>query len=326
MASRLRPLAALLAVAALLSACGGAQPAASTDPNRFVIGMSQANNAEPWRAAMNAQIAAAAARHPELEVQFADAAQNNATQVADVERFIQAGVDLLIISPNEATPLTNVVARAYDQGIPVIVLDRKVNGDKYTMWIGADNKLIGRRAGAYTAQWCQSQGRAPCNVIELRGLEGSTPATERGDGFREGIASNPGVKLIASQNADWIGEKAVPLTEAMLKVNPQVDVVYAHNDPMAEGALKAFAELGADPSTTLIIGIDALPTPDGGIKSVLEDRLDVTYVYPTGGEEAIEWAVKILQEQATPPKEIILDTREVLPANASELLKAYGGN
>ncbi len=317
--------AALLLALTALAACGGAQPAAQPAADRFIIGMSQANNAEPWRAAMNAQIAAAAKLHPELEVQFTDAAQNNATQVADVEQFIKAGVDLLIISPNEATPLTNVVARAYDQGIPVIVLDRKVNGDKFTMWIGADNKLIGRRAGAYAAQWCKDQGRATCNVIELRGLEGSTPATERGDGFREGIATNPGVKIIASQNADWIGEQAIPLTAAMLKVNPQVDVVYAHNDPMAEGALKAFQELDVDPSKTLLIGIDALPTPDGGIKSVLDDRLDVTYVYPTGGEEAIEWAVKILKEQAQPPKEVILDTLEVLPANAADLLKSFGG-
>ncbi|NTU80574.1 MAG: substrate-binding domain-containing protein [Chloroflexales bacterium] len=325
MAKRLRPLLATAVLFTLLAACSSAQPAAQPTAERFLIGMSQANNAEPWRAAMNAQIAAAARKLPELEVRFADAAQNNATQVADVERFIEEGVDLLIISPNEATPLTNVVARAYDKGIPVIVLDRKVNGDKYTMWIGADNKLIGRRAGAYAAQWCKDQGRAPCNVIELRGLEGSTPATERGDGFREGIATNSAVKIIASQNADWIGDKAIPLAVAMLKVNPQVDVIYAHNDPMAEGALKAFQKLSADPSATLIIGIDALPTPDGGLKSVIDSRLDVTYVYPTGGQEAIEWAVKILEQKAQPPKEVILDTLEVVPANAADLLKSFGG-
>ena len=117
--------------------------------------MSQANKGEPWRQAMNDQIAAAAAQHPELEVVFADAAQNNAKQVADVENFLQQGIDLLIISPNEAAPLTDVVAKAYDKGIPVIVLDRKVNGDKYTMWIGADNMLIGKKAGEFIAKWCK---------------------------------------------------------------------------------------------------------------------------------------------------------------------------
>ena len=105
----------------------------------YLIGMSQANKGEPWRQAMNDQIAAAAAAHPELEVVFADAAQNNAKQVADVENFLQQGIDLLIISPNEAAPLTDVVAKAVRAGVPVIVLDRKVNGDQFTMWIGADN-------------------------------------------------------------------------------------------------------------------------------------------------------------------------------------------
>ncbi len=323
----LRPFlaATVLSLVSLLAACGSTQPTAQPTTKPFVIGMSQANNAEPWRAAMNAQIAAAARNHPELEVRFTDAAQNNATQVADVERFIEQGINLLIISPNEATPLTNVVAQAYAKGIPVIILDRKVNGDKYTMWIGADNKLIGRRAGAYTAKWCQDQGRDPCNVIEVRGLEGSTPASERGDGFREGIATNTKVKIIASQNADWLGDKATPLASEMLKVNPKVDVVYAHNDPMAEGALKAFQALKLNPSTTLIIGIDGLPTPDGGIKSVRAKRINVTYVYPTGGQEAIEWAVKILEQQAQPPKEVILDTLEVAPTNAAEVLKRFGG-
>ena len=114
----------------------------------YLIGMSQANEGEPWRQAMNDQIAAAAAAHPEFEVVFADAAQNNAKQVADVENFLQQGIDLLIISPNEAAPLTDVVAEVCAEGVPVIVLDRKVNGDQFTMWIGADNEEIGQRAGS----------------------------------------------------------------------------------------------------------------------------------------------------------------------------------
>ena len=113
----------------------------------YLVGMSQANQGEPWRQAMNDQIAAAAEAHPELEVVFADAAQDNAQQVADVENFLSQGIDLLIISPNEAAPLTDVVASACAEGVPVIVLDRKVEGDQFTMWIGADNVLIGQEAG-----------------------------------------------------------------------------------------------------------------------------------------------------------------------------------
>ncbi|MEI7643805.1 MAG: substrate-binding domain-containing protein [Chloroflexales bacterium] len=325
---RRRPIyLALILLTAALAACASAQPPNSSPSGakKFRIGMSQANNAEPWRAAMNAQIAAAAATRPELEVTFTDAQQNNAQQVADVEQFMSSGVDLLIISPNEATPLTNVVAKAYDKGIPVIVLDRKVNGEKYTMWIGADNRLIGRKAGEYVATWCKAQMRVPCGVIELRGLEGSTPALERGDGFREGIAANANVKIIANQNADWIYDKAISLAEAMFKANAAVDVVYGHNDPMGEAAITAAKNISRDISKTLVIGIDALPTPDGGIQSVLNRRLSITYVYPTGGAQAIEWAAKILEEKATPPKEVVLETEEVTSANAAAIYQKYGG-
>src|SRR5690349_9591263 len=125
-----------------------AAPAAGAKSS-YVIAMSQANKAEPWREAMDTQIADAAKAHPELQVVFADAHQDNAKQVTDVENFIQQKVDLLIISPNEAAPLTAVVKKAYDGGIPVIVLDRAVNGDAYTMFIGADNVKIGEMAGKY---------------------------------------------------------------------------------------------------------------------------------------------------------------------------------
>lgn len=330
----------LLTLIVGLTACGGGASASSPAgdlaqqasasgetqaKDNFVIGMSQANKAEPWRQAMNDQIAAAAIKHPEFKVSFADAAQDNAKQVADVEGFIEQGVDLLIISPNEAEPLTEVVAKAYDKGIPVIVLDRKVLGDSYTMWIGADNKIIGQKAGEYVAKWCQENGQSPCNVIELRGLEGSTPATERGDGFRAGIASNPDVKIIAFKNADWLREKAIPFSQEMFEANPDVDVVYAHNDPMGEAAITSAKSVGKDMSTMLFVGIDALPTPDGGIKSVIEGRLGATYVYPTGGAEAIEWAVKILEEQAQPPKSVVLETEEVVKANATDLYAKFGG-
>ena len=299
--------------------------AAAATKDKFLIGMSQANKGEPWRQAMNDQIAAAAAQYPELEVVFADAAQNNAKQVADVENFIQQGIDLLIISPNEAAPLTDVVAKAYDQGIPVIVLDRKVNGDKFTMWIGADNQLIGKKAGEFIAQWCKDNSHTPCNVIEIRGLEGATPAKERGDGFREGIAGNPDVKIIASQNADWLREKAIPVSQAMFQANPDVNVVYAHNDPMGEAAVISAQNAGLDLSKIAFVGIDALPTPDGGIKSVMDGRLTVTYVYPTGGAQAIDWARGILEDKEEPPKTVVLETEQVDSTNAGELYTKYGG-
>jgi len=311
---------------------GGTSPSGNTagtgssgGGQKFLIGMSQANKGEPWRQAMNDQIAAAAKEHPELEVVFADAAQNNAKQVADVENFLQQGINLLIISPNEAAPLTDVVAKVFDKGIPVIVLDRKVNGDKYTMWIGANNEKIGEKAGEYVAKWATDNKKNPCSVIEITGLPGSTPAKERGDGFKKGIAKNPSVKIIASQSADWLREKAIPVSQAMLQANPNVDVIYAHNDPMAEAAIISAKNAGKDAKDLLVVSIDALATPDGGIKSVMDGRIDVTYVYPTGGQQAIDWTLKILKDKVKPDREVVLETEEVTSANAADVYKKFGG-
>jgi ribose transport system substrate-binding protein len=295
------------------------------EKDSYLIGMSQANEGEPWRQAMNDQIAAAAAEHPNLEVVFADAAQDNAQQVADVEGFLSQGIDLLIISPNEAAPLTEVVAKACAEGVPVIVLDRKVEGDQFTMWIGADNELIGEQAGAYAASWCSEQGHEPCQVGEIRGLEGSTPAQERGDGFRTGIASNTAVEITASQNADWLREAAIPVSQSMFQANPELNVLYAHNDPMAEAAIISAEGMGLDLESLLVIGIDGLPTPDGGLRSVIDGRIDVTYVYPTGGAEAIDWTVEILGGNTTLPDEVVLETIEVTSENAEAVYEQFGG-
>ena len=249
--------------------------------------------------------------------------QDNSKQVADVERFIQQKVDLLIISPNEAAPLTSVVKKAYDSGIPVIVLDRAVLGDAYTMFIGADNKLIGQKAGAYVAKWCRTNKHVPCNILEITGLSGSPPSADRGSGFRKGLAANRNAKIIASPTSEWLREKAVPVAAAAFQANARIDVVYGHNDPSAEGGYLAAKNAGKDLSKILFVGIDALPSPDGGIMSVIEGRLGASYVYPTGAAEAIEWANKILTQNAKPPKKVVLGTTEVYPSNAMAICKQY---
>lgn len=292
-----------------------------TDKDSFLIGMSQANLGEPWRVAMNDQIAAAAEAHPEFEVVFADAAQDNSKQIADVENFIQQKIDLLIISPNEAKPLTAVVKKAFDAGIPVIVLDRKVEGDAYTQYIGGDNKLIGKKAGEYVAKMLAEKGG---NVVEIKGLEGSTPQQERHDGFMEGISSNTNIKVIASQNSDWLRDKAITVMENVLQANKEIDVVYGHNDPAAEGAYIAAKNANREKEIKFI-GIDGLPTPDGGLKAIIEGRLSATYIYPTGGKEAIDSAYEILVNKADVEKTTILDTIEVTKDNAEQVYKQFGG-
>ena len=247
-------------------AAGTVTVSAAEKKDKYVIGMSQCNLGEPWRVAMNDQIAMAAEKHPEFEVIFADAAQDNSKQIADIENFVQMGVDLIITSPNEATPLTNAVSAAYDAGIPVILLDRKIDGDKYTQFIGADNVDMGRIAGEYIADTLLPDGGKVC---EIKGLEGTSGGIDRDNGFREGIKKNDKIEIVAVNNADWLREKAITVAEEMLQTNDEIDLFLALNDPMAEGAYIAAKNAGRE-GDILFVGFDGLPTPDGGIRSVMD--------------------------------------------------------
>ncbi len=306
----------------------GPLPASCPKPaakDTYVIGMSQANKAEPWREAMDSQIAAAAAAYPEFSVVFQDAAQDNAKQVSQVENLLTQGIDLLIISPNEAAPLNEAVKAAWDACVPVIVLDRNLVDPNYSMFIGADNVAIGHAAGKYAADWCKANDRPACKVAEIRGLEGAPPAKDRGDGFRAGLAEGglSDANIVFSQNADWLREKAVPAAAAAFQAHPDVDVLFGHNDPMAEGAYIAAGDAGIDTSKVLFVGIDGLPTPDGGIMSVLDGRLGVTFVYPTGGKQAIDWAHGMLVDGVNPPLWLVLPFDTVSPDAAQQVCNEF---
>lgn len=316
---------ALLALLPLLAALiGCAKPAAPPAPGpaasappaaapakKYTIGMSQCNRGEPWRVQMDEDVKAAAAAHPELEVIFKDAQNKTETQQAQVRELIDQGVDLIIISPKEAVPLTKPVAEAMDKGIPVIVLDRKIEGDKYTCFIGGDNVLIGREAGKYLAKLLGGKGK----VVELAGLKTSTPAGERAQGFREGIKGS-GLEIIASADCQWLEPKALSEMNSLLTKFERIDAVYGHNDPSAHGAYMAAKQEGKGRETTIkFIGIDALPHE--GVKYVEEGLLSATFQYPTGGKEAIDSALKVLAGE-TVPKSQILGTRAFTPENVKQ--------
>lgn len=282
----------------------------------FTIGMSQANVAEPYRERMDDDIRAAAAKIPQFKgkVSFADAAQDNNKQVQQVQAFITQQVDLLIISPNESTPLTSIVEQAYNKGIPVIVLDRKIDSDAYTTFIGADNVEIGKLAGEYIAKNLLPNGG---KLLEIKGLSGSTPAQERHDGFKQGIEGK-NITVAGDADGEWLRDKGQQQAEALLKAHPDVNVIYSHNDPMAEGAQIAAKNAGRD--DLKVTGIDGLPIPSGGIKAVEDGRLQATFVYPTGGEEAVAAAKKILVDcKKNLPKKQKLPTKLITKDNAAEV-------
>jgi ribose transport system substrate-binding protein len=269
----------------------------------FTIGMSQCNLGEPWRVQMNADIKEAAAKHPEFNVIWKDAQNKSETQQAQMQEFIQQKVDLIIISPKESRPLTRPVADAMDAGIPVIVLDRAIEGDKFTCFIGGDNVQIGREAGKYMVKVLGGKG----DIVELQGLGTSTPAKDRHDGFMEGIKGSE-IKIIHAADCKWLEPEAQKEMNSALSRFPKIDAVYGHNDPSAHGAYKAAQQEGKGREKTIkFIGIDALPTE--GVKYVKDGILTGTFQYPTGGAEAIDTAIKILEKHETPDKKVPLKTK-----------------
>lgn len=299
-----------LVAAAVTAAVVGTAGCGKAKSARHLIGFSQCNLGEPWRVAMNAQVAERAKDFPDIEIAYADAQQDNAKQVADVENFLRQKIDLLLISPNEAKPLTPIVRKVFEAGIPVIVLDRAIEGDTYTTFIGADNKEIGKAAGEYVAKLLNGKGQ----IVEIKGLPGSPPAQDRSSGFREAIAAYPDLKIIHDPVANWLREEAMAQMESALAAHDHIDLVYAHNDPMAIGAYLAAKAKGRE-NEMKFVGIDGLPGLDGGRQAVADGKLSVTFVYPTGGREAVEVAERIFKGEKVPHK-IVLPTLMITKENA----------
>ncbi len=299
----------LMAVLACGNGCGG--PAEGPDGDgtdqagataKYTIGMSQCTLDEPWRVQMNAHIKAAADKNPDLKVIFQDAEDDALKQRAHVAEFVSAGVDLIIISPKEAQPLTEPIGQAIDAGIPVIVLDRAIIGDKYTCFIGADNKKIGEAAGNWLVEKLGGKGK----IVELMGLETSKPGQDRYSGFHAALKNYPDIRMLHEAPMEWKEAKARQEMEGALSRHAEIDAVYAHNDPAAHGAYQAAKAAGREKGM-LFIGIDALPHE--GVMYVAKGMLDVTFEYPTGGARAIEEAVRILEEGQPSAKNIELKTR-----------------
>lgn len=312
----LAALTAALATTTLLS--GGS---AFAQDEKYKIGFSQATTIEPWRAQFNKDIIAEAAKHPDVELIITDGEDKTEKQVADVENLIRQEVDALLVSPKESAGLTGVVQKAIDAKIPVFVLDRNVETDGYTQFVGGDNKLIGRAAGEYAVELLGGVGKAEGNVVELWGGMGTQPAHDRHDGFHEMTAKEPGIKhLLDQQSADWKQDDAYNMMATALRNHEDIDLVYGHNDPMAYGAYLAAKDAGREKDIKFI-GIDALPAE--GVAWVNNGELTATFLYATPGAEGLRQALKHLKGEEV-EKTITLDTMKVTKENAAQIMKDNG--
>lgn len=279
------------------------------DAPRFRIGVAQCSD-DSWRHKMNDEILREAMFYDGVSVEIRSAGDDNRQQAEDVRYFIDKGVDLLIISANEAAPMTPIVEEAYQKGIPVILVDRKILSDKYTAYISADNYEIGRAVGNYMASTLKGKG----NVVELTGLSGSTPAMERHQGFMAAISNFPDIKLIDKADAAWEREPAEVAMDSILRCHPKIDAVYAHNDRIAPGAYQAARKAGRE-KEMIFVGIDALPGKGNGLELVLDSVLNATFIYPTNGDKVLQLAMNILEAKPY-PRETIMNTAVVDRTNA----------
>jgi ribose transport system substrate-binding protein len=302
---------ALLGALTLLVAC-------SRGEERARIGFSQVTTTEPWRVLFNREMRAEAARHEGVELIIADGQDRTEKQVADVESFIRQRMDVILISPKESAGLAGVVERATAAGIPVIVLDRGVATDRYRQFIGGDNEEIGSLAGSYARDLLGGQGRARGKIVEIWGGMGSTPAQERHRGFAEVLEAEAEVEwLVERQDGDWKQDQAYDIMSTALKAHHDIDLVYAHNDPMAFGAYLAAKDAGREKEIRFL-GIDAIPEEGG--EWVRQGYLTATFIYETPGARAIQQAVRLLAGEAI-PREVTLETGTVDASNVASYLE-----
>ena len=279
---------------------------------KYVIGVSQCTE-DIWRDWQNSEMTLESMLHDGVELRFKTARDDSKRQIEQIDSLVESGIQLLIVAPNQLASVTPAINRAYDQGIPVIVFERKTDSPKYTAFVSADNYEIGRMMGEYVSMRLKGKGR----VLEILGLKGSSPAAERHKGFTDALKGSD-IEIVASLQSDWTEEKGYETVKNYTGSLEDIDLVFAHNDRSALGARRAFIEAKIIP-LPLFCGIDGLPGKYGGIQMVRDDILDASYIYPTRGDQLLQLALDILDGKPY-PKETVLTSAIVTSENANVLM------
>lgn len=296
-----------LAVTAIVSAASLALA-----DEKIKIGFSQGTMESSWRVNMvEGNRKWAEANLPDVELIITNGENNASKQVSDVESLLAQGVEVLIISPVTADALTPVVKQAMEAGVPVLTLDRKVQ-TPVTVHIGADNVLIGKTAGEFVCETLGGEG----NVIEIQGTAGASATVDRHDAFHAVLAEKcPGVNVIADQVANYVREPAIKFMEDMLqRFGPgEIDLVYAHNDDMALGAVTALEAAGRLDEVK-VVGIDG---ENAAYDAIADGKMVATFTYHFVAPEGIQYGYKVAKGEEL-PEEIILPTHQVDATNVAD--------
>ena len=279
---------------------------------KHVIGLSQCMLDDAWRQAMINDMRIEASNYDDVEIIIKDAQNNNETQIQQIRDLIRQKVDVLIISPYQSEPITAVAEEAYRAGIPTIITDRKVNTDQYTSFVGANNYEIGLAAGNYAANYLPPNAI----ILEIWGLTQTSPAQERHKGFVDALREREDLSFRKIEG-QWLVDTA-RMELQKLEHPEQIDFVYAHNDMMAIAAREYFMAWDSIRGRELrIIGVDAVA--GAGLEAVEDGRINASFLYPTGGEQVIRTAMRIIQGEPV-DKFIPLRTAPVDHQSARTLL------
>ncbi|GHV34201.1 sugar ABC transporter substrate-binding protein [Synergistales bacterium] len=280
-------LASVIGVLAL-----GYQPvdASAAENKRFVIGVSQCHMNTPYRVALTTELQAEVEKRGlNWELILTDGQNNPNKQVNDAHDLMAKDVDLIIMAPTQSAPLTPVVGEIMDAGIPVLLVDRTIIGDKFSAFVGGDNI----NAGEVVAKYIIEKRGDSMNVVEMQGTLGASATNDRHKGFRDYVAKYPNIKILSDQTGDFLRDKALALTENILQANDKVDVLYCHSDNMALGAIEAIDAAGRK-GEMFVFGTDGQKQACDKIR---DGSITGTVFYPTGAVEAVDIAYKILNGQ-----------------------------
>jgi galactofuranose transport system substrate-binding protein len=290
----------------------------------YRVGFAQTESNNPWRLAQTKSMQDEAKKR-NWQLVYTDAAGSAAKQVADVRSMIAQKVDAIFLAPREEKPLAPVVLEAKKAGIPVILIDRNIDqtlakpGTDFVTFIGSDFIQEGKRVG----EWLVKRTGGKANIIQLLGTTGSSPANDRRKGFEDAIKGQAGMKILASQDGDFARDKGRQVMETLLQANPSVNVVYAHNDEMAIGAVAALEAAGKKPGKdVLVLAIDG---GYDGVKMITEGKINfIVECSPIFGPKAFDTLVRYANGEKLPAK-LINPDREFDESNAAKLLPTTFG-
>lgn len=297
-----KALSIILVMVVFFQSCSNESSAA----DQVNIGFSQGLGNHPWRDAMNHSMEIQASLHPEVRLQIMKANGLVKQQIDDIQKMIDGNYQILIISPIDPKSLVPIIEKAYSKGIPIILLDRKINSEKYTSYIGADNVQVGKEAANYIL----SDHSGFKKIIEIRGDDDSSPTLERSEGFEQTLASQPDAAIIKK----FRGLPEAKFRNTLDSLRNEYYYVFAFNDELAGKAWEIARSAGVEQQIKFI-GVDGLSSKDGGISMVMDGKLNATILYPFGAAEALETALKIYKNEEV-PKRIKLGTTVIDRFNA----------